>query len=263
MEAAQAQADVVVAVSDYVADSLKTPHRAGDGRIVTIPGGINLDRFNPGTIRAERLIRLAAEWRLPDDRRIILFPARLDADRGQLRLIDAIGGLARRDIYCLLLGAQTTPTAFEPLLARRIEGRGLGGIVGMAPFCDDMPAAYMLSDVVVAGGVGQGFSRALVEAQAMSRPVVCDAASGAVEGMVPGETGWVVAPGGPAELARAVDRALALTPDERETLSRRAQRHVHEHFSLDAMCQRTLALYAELVGREATPATGPLDTQPA
>ncbi|TXL73991.1 glycosyltransferase family 4 protein [Vineibacter terrae] len=249
MEAAQAQADAVIAVSDFVAQSATANRHAGTGRVVTIPSGINLDHFNPATVRAERLIKLAAQWRLPDDRRIILFPARLDGDRGQTRLIDAIKHLGRRDIYCLLLGALATPTAFEGDLKRYIEARDLGGIVGITAFCDDMPAAYMLSDVVVVGGQGQGFSRASIEAQAMSRPVVCDADSGAVEGIVPGETGWAAPAGAPAALAQALDHALRLTADERASLSHRAQRHVRTLFSVDTMCRRTLALYAELMGR--------------
>jgi glycosyltransferase involved in cell wall biosynthesis len=246
LEAAQAQADAVIAVSDYVAGTLRAGLRAADSRIVTIRGGINLDRFNPATVRAERLIKLAAQWRLPDDRRIILFPARLDGDRGQLRLVDAIKELGRRDIYCLLLGAAPTPGPFEAELKRRIEARDLGGIVGIASYCDDMPAAYMLSDVVVVGGEGQGFSRTLVEAQAMSRPVVCDATGGAVEGMVPGETGWAAPPGSTAELAQALARALDLSAEARAILSERARRHVRAHFSVETMCRQTLDLYARL-----------------
>ena len=41
----------------------------------------------------------------------------------------------------------------------------------IGPYVDDMPAAYMLADVVVAlGGPREGFSRAMIEAQAMGRP---------------------------------------------------------------------------------------------
>jgi glycosyltransferase involved in cell wall biosynthesis len=246
MEAAQAQADALIAVSDFVGAGLKTRYPTAGARTVTIRGGINLERFNPGAVHADRLIRLAAQWRLPDDRRIVLFPARLDADRGQMRLIDAIAALGRRDIYCLLPGAEATPTAFEQALKRRIEARDLGGIVRVAPFCEDMPAAYMLSDAVVAGGEGQGFSRVLVEAQAMGRPVVCDAGSGAAEGMIPGETGWTAPPGSPRGLAEALDQALRLTAEDRACLSERARAHVQANFRVEEMCRRTLALYAQV-----------------
>jgi glycosyltransferase involved in cell wall biosynthesis len=254
MEAAQAQADALIAVSDFVAGSLKARARGIDARVRVIRSGINFDRFNPATVRAERLIKLAAQLRLPDDRKIILFPARLSENRGQLHLVDAIKALDRRDVFCLMLGAEGVPTALEDRIKRQVEHLDLGGIVAIAPFCDDMPAAYMLSDVVVAGGNGQGFSRTLVEAQAMSRPVVCDAGCGAVEGMVPGETGWTATPGSARELADALSRALDLTADQRAALSHRAQAHVRAHFTVETMGRRTLALYNDVVGR--TPISG-------
>lgn len=249
MEAAQTQADALIAVSDFVAGSLQARSGVDDRHITVIRSGINFDRFNPATVRAERLIKLAAQWRLPDDRKVILFPGRLSEDRGQVHLVDAIKALGRHDVFCLLLGAESSPTPLEERLKRHIEHSGLGGTVAIAPFCDDMPAAYMLSDVVVAGGNGQGFSRTLVEAQAMSRPVVCDAGCGAVEGMVPGETGWTAAPGDAPALATALNRALALTADERAALSHRAQAHIRAQFTIEAMCRQTLALYGALAGR--------------
>jgi glycosyltransferase involved in cell wall biosynthesis len=98
LEAAQAQADAVAAVSDFVAESVRARYPAAADRTATIRTGINMDRFDPGALRAERLIKLAAHWRLPDDRKVILFPARLDRDRGQLQLVHAIRQTGRRDI---------------------------------------------------------------------------------------------------------------------------------------------------------------------
>jgi glycosyltransferase involved in cell wall biosynthesis len=138
---------------------------------------------------------------------------------------------------------------------RRIEALDLGGIVGIAGYCEDMPAAYMLSDAVVAVGAGRGFSRTLVEAQAMGRPVICDSEGGAAEGMLVGETGWTASTGKAADLAQALDRALDLTADQRAVLSRRAQQHVRRHFALETMCGRMLALYEGLT----TPGTDPQD----
>ena len=69
-----------------------------------------------------------------------------------------------------LLGSSGAPTAFEKELERAIVQAELQGRVQLGPYVEDMPAAYMLADVVVAtGGLQQGFSRALIEAQAMGR----------------------------------------------------------------------------------------------
>ena len=49
-----------------------------------------------------------------------------------------------------------------------MEAAELHGKMQIGPYVADMPAAYMLADVVVStGGARQGFSRALVEAQAI------------------------------------------------------------------------------------------------
>jgi glycosyltransferase involved in cell wall biosynthesis len=250
-DAAQASAARVVAVSDHVAHDLRQRHRVPESRLALIRPGIHLDRFDPATIRPDRVIRLASQWRLPDDRRIVLFPARLTEDRGQTRLVEALRALNRSDVHCLFVGAETPATAFERRLQALIEAQGLGGRAAIAPTCEDMPAAYMLADVVVAGGAGEGFSRVIVEAQAMGRPAVCDAAGGAVEAMVANVTGWSAPPGDAAALARSLDRALALTETERTALATRARAHIRERFTVERMARETLALYAAEMGQTA------------
>ncbi|MGE0424089.1 MAG: glycosyltransferase [Reyranellaceae bacterium] len=247
LDEAQAAAERVIAVSDYVAMDLRQRHRVPDARLTIIRPGIHLDRFDPATVRPDRVIRLATQWRLPDDRRIVLFPARLTGDRGQARLVDALCALDRTDVHCLFLGAETPATAFERRLQALIEAKGLGGRAGIAPYCEDMPAAYMLADVVVAGGDGEGFSRIIAEAQAMGRPAVCDAAGGAVEAMLASVTGWSAPPGVPAAFARSLERALSLNEDDRTALAARARAHIRDHFSVERMGRETLALYAEMM----------------
>jgi hypothetical protein len=67
-------------------------------------------------------------------------------------LIAAIERLGRDDVFCLLLGSTGAPTAFEKELEQTIEAAKLNGRVQIGPYLDDMPAAYMLADVVVATG---------------------------------------------------------------------------------------------------------------
>ncbi|MBM3621100.1 MAG: glycosyltransferase family 4 protein [Alphaproteobacteria bacterium] len=251
LEAAQAAADRVIAVSDHVAHDLRQRHHVPEARLTLIRPGIHLDRFDPTTMRPDRVIRLATQWRLPDDRRIVLFPARLTADRGQARLVEALSELNRDDVHCLFLGAETPATAYERRLQALIEAKGLGGRAAIAPYCEDMPAAYMLADVVVAGGDGEGFSRVIAEAQAMGRPAVCDAAGGAVEAMVASVTGWSAPPGMPAALARSLERALSLSEADRVALGTRARAHILERFTVERMTRETLALYAEMMAQTA------------
>ena len=189
VERDQVRADSLIAVSDYVARNALQRFSIVDGRLETIAPGVNLDRFDPAVVRADRLIRLAGELRVPDGSHLILCAARFDEDSGQRILIEAVKRLQRDDVFCLLLGSAGAPTPFERELERAIVAAELPGRMQIGPYVDDMPAAYMLADVVVAtGGAREGFSRTLIEAQAMGRPVVTEDGGGAAEAVLPGVT---------------------------------------------------------------------------
>lgn len=250
IEGRQSHADALIAVSNHVARDIQQRFPALADRVEVIPPGVNFDRFNAAIVRADRVIRMAGELRIPDGHHVILCPARFTEDRGQRLLIDAIKRLGRDDVFCLLLGSVGAPTPFEKELERSIDAAGLHGRMQIGPYVEDMPAAYMLADVVVAtGGASQGFSRALVEAQAMGRPVVAEDGGGAAEAILPGVTGWLAASGDASALAEALDNALSLSTHRRAEVVRTAQEHARSHYSLAQASQRLLHLYERLLGR--------------
>ncbi len=245
VEQRQAHADALVAVSDYIArDAVGHVPTVAD-RIEVIRPGINLDRFDPATVRAERLIRLSAELGVPDGAHVVICAAR--EEPGRLTLIQAIKQLGRDDVFCLLLGSNGARTPFEKELERQIVQADLLGRVQIGPHVEDMPAAYMLADVVVAtGGTRRGFSRTLVEAQAMGRPVVAEEGGGAAESVRPGTTGWLAGLADSTALAQAINTAISLPPERRSELSRNAQDHVRKHYSLKQSNERLMRLYEKL-----------------
>jgi glycosyltransferase involved in cell wall biosynthesis len=251
VEHRQSRADAVIAVSQHVARDALQRFPALQDRLEIITPGINFDRFDPAIVRADRLIRLAGELRVPDGSHLVLCPGRFGEDNGQKILVEAIKRLGRDDVFCLLLGSTGTPTPFEKELERAIEAAELNGRVQIGPYVDDMPAAYMLADVVVStGGARQGFSRALVEAQAMGRPVVAEDGGGAAETLRPdGVTGWLAPAGDPAALAEALQAALSLSVERRAELARTAQEHARSTYSLAQSNQQLLALYHRLAAR--------------
>ena len=250
LERRQVRADAVIAVSEHVARDAAQRFPALADRLETISPGINFDRFDPAIVRADRLIRLAGELRVPDGKHLVLCPARLGEDNGQKILIEALRLLGRDDVFCLLLGSIGAPTPFERELERAIEAAELHGRMQIGPYVDDMPAAYMLADAVVATGGGrQGFSRTLVEAQALGRPVVAEDGGGAAETVRPNVTGWLAQAGDAAALAEALRTALSLSTERRAEVARAAQEHARGRYGLAHANQRLLALYERLAAR--------------
>lgn len=243
-ERRQLQADVVIAVSDHVARDVRAHVSGATDRLYTISPGINLDRFDPAQVRADRVVQLAGDLRVPDGSHVVLCPARFDRDRGQKLLVEAIRRLGRENVFCLLLGSTGAPTAFEKDVEQAIAAAKLHGRVQIGPYVEDMPAAYMLADVVVAlGGKAQGISRPLLEAQAMGRPVVAEDGGGAAEAFLPGATGWRAAPRDAAALAGALDTALALSPQRRGELAATAQNHIRGRYGLTETNRQQLELF--------------------
>jgi glycosyltransferase involved in cell wall biosynthesis len=254
----------VIAISYFVADHAASVYGIGADRLRVIHRGVDLARFDPQHISAERLIQLAKRWRLPDDRPIVMLPGRLTRWKGQLDLVSAIAALGRRDLLCLLVGSDEGRPSFRRELETTIAARGLGEVFQLVDDCNDMPAALMLADVVVsASNRPEGFGRVIVEAQAMGRPVVATDHGGARETILPDETGWLVSPGDPQALADAIAEALSLSADERAILAERAIAHARAGFGIERMCAETLAVYREILFPAAHAATVARDPEAA
>jgi len=203
-------------------------------RVRVVPRGIDLDRFDPVRVSGQRMVQLSERWRLPDGAPVVLLPGRLTRWKGHKVLIEALALIDRSDVRCLLVGNHQGRRGYHRELQRQINDRGLDRIVHLVEHCDDMPAAYMLADVVVSASLDpEAFGRVAVEAQAMGRPTIATDHGGARETLVAGETGWLTPPGDVGALAaRAIERARA-------------------KFSKDVMCAATLAVYRELLDETA------------
>lgn len=254
--------DRVIAISNYIAGYIQENYKVDPAVIRTIPRGIDVRRLDPAAVTAERVIKMARDWRLPDGVPVIAVPARLTRLKGHLVILDALARLRIGEVRCLFIGSDQGRKRYRGELEARIRKLGLESSVHITDHCDDMASAYKLADVVVSATTEpEGFGRVIVEAQAMGRPVIATAIGAPQETVIPGQTGWLVPPGDPDALAGALEEALTLSPDQRQALAERTIAHVREHYSRERMCDSTLDVYEELlIGR---PAASQVTTQAA
>jgi glycosyltransferase involved in cell wall biosynthesis len=246
--AVMARGEIVIAASRYVAELIVFRHKVYPTRVRVIPRGVDPAVFDPAAVGPDRVARLVREWRLPDGVPTVVLPGRLTSWKGQPVLLAAIARLARRDVCCVLVGSDQGRHRYSAQLVRQAERLGIADRVRLVGNCDDMPAALMLSDVVVHASVRpEAFGRVVIEAQAMGRPVIASDLGGPVETVRHGETGWRVPPDDPAALAAAIDAALALSEAERQALGQRAREAVQRGYTVQAMQDATLDVYEELL----------------
>ena len=238
----------VVAISGFIAGHLHQTYGVSSDRIRIIPRGVDIEQFNISSVTAERMTLLSSKWRLEEGLPVVMLPGRLTRWKGQIKLIEAVRKLNRRDIRCLLVGGDQGRVAYRRELENLIDLYGLGEVVRIVDHCDDMPAAYMLSDVVVSASTEpEAFGRIMIEAQALGRPVIASNHGGARETILEGESGWMFPTGDVDALAKILEKAINLSEEERLSLSEKAIAHVSNNFSRKAMGDKTLNVYLEIL----------------
>lgn len=243
-----ARGDKVIAISDFIAKHIVQNYGVQEDKVVTIPRGVDCKKFNPAAVSAERIIKMASDWQLPDGVSIVMLPGRLTRLKGHELLIRALARLKDRNVLALFVGAGEGREAYRGELNSLVRDLEMEGKVQIKDYCSDMPAALMLADVIVsASTVPEGFGRISVEAQAMGRPVIATAHGGSLETVVDGETGWLVPVGDEEAMSNALQSALGMNSDERERVAAKTRQHVTETFTIDSMCNATLSVYGQLM----------------
>ena len=251
--AVMTRGDLVIANSDYTRDHILAEHAVDPGKVISIPRGVDLDRFNPSWVTPDRIEALRAGWGLPanDRRTTFLLAGRLTRIKGHLTIIEAAArmkGQGREDFLILFAGDDQGRTGYGEELASAVTAAGLGDQIRIVGHCDDMPAAYLLADVaILPTTVPESFGRAAVEPQVMGRPVIASNHGGTTETVSDGNSGWLVAPGEPIAWANAMSRAIDIGPGRRSEMGQVGMNRARQLYRVDAMCAATLEAYERVL----------------
>ena len=244
------KADRVIAISEYVRSIVArhyAQHKSADD-VAVIHRGVDTVVFDPASVNQQRIIREAERLNLPEDGSVVMLPARPTSWKGHEVLIRAVAALRRPDVTLLLLGAGDGSPRFVAGLEQLARKTGLDGRLRIATGSNDMPAAFMLADVIAMPSVvPEPFGRVAVEAGAMGRPIVAFNHGGAVESVLDGKTGWLAEPNDVDDLTNALASALDLSQTQRARLAKRARAHITKFFSKEKMCQKTMEIYDNLL----------------
>jgi glycosyltransferase involved in cell wall biosynthesis len=233
----------------YDSETSRAQHRRlgyDDARAVCIPNGFDTDRFAPSAA-ARRAVR--AQLGLADDVPLIGHLARAHQAKDHPTLLRALAELRRQVPAVRLVLAGRGIDSGNRALADEIHALGIGGAVTLLGERRDVPALLAALDLLCSSSAwGEGFANVLGEAMACGIP--CVATDVGEARYVVADTGRVVPPRDPAALAGACLELLSLTPAERRRLGEQARARVVEHFAIDAIAERYVAVYREMTSRE-------------
>jgi glycosyltransferase involved in cell wall biosynthesis len=247
----------VIAVSEQIAELIVERHRVAPERIAIVPASIDADRFDPAAVSPARLDAIRRAWGVTPDTKVILVVGRMLRRKGHHVAVKAVHRLKQRglkDFVCVFAGEDQGRTRYTGELWDLISATGTADVVRSVGPVDDLPAAYAAATVVVSAAVqAEGLQRAILEAQAMARPVVVsDLAVGPEVVLAPPAvaeermTGLRVPADDEAALAAALIHLFSLSDSARSGIGARGRAWMKEHFDAASVERATLALYAEL-----------------
>lgn len=211
-------------------------------KFVVIPNGYDVAQFVPDSVARRRL---RAEWGIPDDKLLLGMVARFDPQKDHANLLAALGQLKRRgsSFHCLLVG--TGMESGNETLTQWLAAEGLTEVVSLLGRRNDIPAVMNALDVHVLSSLGEAFPNVLAEAMACGTPCVTTDVGDAA--LIVGDTGWVVPPGEPARLARALEKALGLCrqPADWSARQQAARQRIVERFSIKKMVEAYHSVWAQ------------------
>lgn len=194
-------------------------------RLEIVPNGIDVQRFCPDSV-ARATVR--AELGLTEGTPLVLHVARVDPMKDHYNLLSAVEGLAGAVI--VLAGKGTEALTRAPAILGLGERR-------------DVPRLLSAGDIIVSSSAyGEGFSNAIAEGMAAGLVPVATDVGDARE--IVGDCGLIVPVRDPEALRSALDRVLALSPEERRERGRAARARIEKNFSLERAVGRFAELYS-------------------
>jgi glycosyltransferase involved in cell wall biosynthesis len=177
---------------------------------------------------------------------------RLKPPKDCLTLVRALAALPPGSFEALIVGEGPDREVLEAE-TRRL---GLAERVRLTGERRDVPELLATSDVFVLSSASEGLPVSVLEAMAAELPVVASAVGGMAELVVDGETGLLVPPGTPAELAAALGRLIA-DRNLRRRLGAGGRARAEALFDLRAFRSAHVELYRRELARLQPPVGAP------
>ncbi len=224
--------------SKSVLESRRTTEGLRASDCAVIPNGVDLAQYRSRSVNR-------ADYGLADDDFCVMCVSRLRPEKGHIHLLAAIGQLLPAIPTCRLLLVGDGP--LEETLRQRAGDAGLSESVRFLGRRGDVPELLGCADVVVLTSATEGFSNAILEAMASSKPVVASAVGGNCEVIKSGVNGLLVPYGDSRALAEALD-ALWRDPALTKRLAAAAAESA-SRYSLGTECEAFVALYKDALAR--------------
>lgn len=238
-------ADAYISVSRQIIPFAVANEGVPQEKVIYIANGLEIDRRD----RSQTRTKIRAQLGISDRTKVLGMVARLSPQKAHNDLLRAYATVTVEypDTVLLLVG----DGPLRKNLKRQVRELKLNRQIIFLGDRSDIGDLLAAMDLFVHPSLFEGMPNAVMEAMAAGLPVIASAADGVQDLIVDGESGWLVEPGNPTELARKIIFAL-----DNQTLwlamGREAACRIATEFSSQKMIEAYSSAYFDLLVRKNT-----------
>jgi L-malate glycosyltransferase len=233
------QVDPIITVSESVAQGIRLRTSVSPEKMLTIPNGVEPDRFR---FQGDRHA-LRHKLGLPKDRLVLATVGRLSREKGYSYLQEALALMPPQQRPLTLIVGDG-PDRYE--LESRTIAMGLDRDIRFLGNRRDVPDLLAAADIFVLSSLWEGLPLVLLEAMAAGLPAVVTAVGGNPEVVEDGASGMLVPAGDERALVEALSSLLS-DPLRREQMGRAARERFDRYFSVQRFIEAHERLYEEML----------------
>ena len=234
-------ADKLIAISKYTAQSYIDEFHIPSDKIEIIPNAVDTNKFHPEVDGYE----VRKKMNLKEKDRVVLFVGRLDYNKGIEYLLRSFSRIDKEGIEArlVIVGEGALKKYIHAFTCKYPFKNSIIHVGHVSE--EDLPKFYAASDLVVQPSLMEGFGIVLLEAMASGKPCVATRAGGVEDAVINGETGLLVPPADSYSLYHAIHTLLTDDKLSKE-FGTAGRKRVEKYFTWDKVAKRTIEVYKKL-----------------
>lgn len=229
-------ADRIIAVSEEMKEDIIKAYQTPPEKIAVIHNGIDLNQYHPVS-DSSYLIEQGIDYPY------LLFVGRISRQKGIIQLLEAMSQL--NQIHLVLCASSPDTPEIEQEVKEKVSKNPNIKWINEMLSKDKVIQLYSHAEAFICPSIYEPFGIINLEAMACKTPVIASRVGGIKEVVIDGETGFLVNPDDPLELAGKIKYTLD-NPDLVTKFKENGRKRVEQYFSWESIASRTVDLYKQI-----------------